>query len=329
MRIAVLAWLGVVLVGCGSSADCVAGRSEPCACADGRSGAQTCLPDGTFAACVCADVDSGVDVDAGGPIDSGSPDDAGVAMDSGTVVEDDGGPLPADGGPPPVDAGPIHGHAVVLGVWGGIPEDGSDQMIANAVWLSERGSTTLRVLDYIAHAPGLEDPASRAHVHSLIDTEAASRGRTTSYSTLTTDTGLAAALADTDVFYLYDQGSLDETAARTTATFWHDDLLDFLDAGGVVVVTALAPSCSGSCRAQFRLVEGAGLFTFGGTPASVGSAGGVPIEISAPSDPIAAGIASPFPTGTGNWACFPSSTGGTVVARVQSTLCPVARHLVR
>jgi hypothetical protein len=55
---ALRAWLFIFQVfafvsACGGSQTCVAGRSETCACTDGRNGAQTCGPNGTFEMCVC------------------------------------------------------------------------------------------------------------------------------------------------------------------------------------------------------------------------------------------------------------------------------------
>lgn len=40
--------------GCSGEKRCTEGASAPCACPDGRSGAQTCLATGAFAPCVCA-----------------------------------------------------------------------------------------------------------------------------------------------------------------------------------------------------------------------------------------------------------------------------------
>ena len=42
---------------------CIPGQAAPCACTDGRAGAQSCMEDGTFAACVCE-----------GPVPSGAAD---------------------------------------------------------------------------------------------------------------------------------------------------------------------------------------------------------------------------------------------------------------
>src|SRR4051812_38538874 len=41
------------------AAVCVAERTKACPCGDGRTGAQTCGPDGTFGACACFAMDAG------------------------------------------------------------------------------------------------------------------------------------------------------------------------------------------------------------------------------------------------------------------------------
>lgn len=49
-----LTLLAALDAGCTKKAlSCVPGQSAACVCVDGRSGAQTCNPDGTYAACVC------------------------------------------------------------------------------------------------------------------------------------------------------------------------------------------------------------------------------------------------------------------------------------
>lgn len=65
--------------GCESEESCVVGRAVPCACTDGRSGAQMCLPDLTYGPCVCTS--SGMD---GGGFDGGDFD-AGPLSDGGEV----------------------------------------------------------------------------------------------------------------------------------------------------------------------------------------------------------------------------------------------------
>lgn len=56
---------------------CVPGRSEACTCTNGQTGAQACLPDGTYGACECeSEADAGSVADAGrrlGPGDEGYP----------------------------------------------------------------------------------------------------------------------------------------------------------------------------------------------------------------------------------------------------------------
>ena len=71
-----------------STTGCVAGRQEPCACADGRHGAQTCSADQTFGSCVCEGSDARPAPDAAP--DGGNVPDARVF--DGKVPPTDGGP---------------------------------------------------------------------------------------------------------------------------------------------------------------------------------------------------------------------------------------------
>ncbi|TAK31992.1 MAG: hypothetical protein EPO40_03655 [Myxococcaceae bacterium] len=56
------------------SATCVAGRTKACPCADGRTGAQTCGPDGTFGACACFALDAGNAPDVSTAVDAPAAD---------------------------------------------------------------------------------------------------------------------------------------------------------------------------------------------------------------------------------------------------------------
>jgi hypothetical protein len=83
----------VLLLACGDDASpdagCVEGRSTPCLCADGSTGAMVCDSDGVFGSCSCPDAGAG---DAG----EAGVDDAGVDAD-----------LACDGVPPFPDP-PLH-----------------------------------------------------------------------------------------------------------------------------------------------------------------------------------------------------------------------------
>ena len=63
------------------SASCVAGRTKACPCADGRTGAQTCGPDGTFGLCACFALDAGGATDAAATTDAAPPSDLPPAED--------------------------------------------------------------------------------------------------------------------------------------------------------------------------------------------------------------------------------------------------------
>ena len=88
VRVPIVGIALLTLLGCASNNTCVFGASAPCACSDGRSGAQFCTAAGTFASCVCT---SGTDAgasDATMPADAGAEDrpvtDAG-ASDTGSI----------------------------------------------------------------------------------------------------------------------------------------------------------------------------------------------------------------------------------------------------
>jgi hypothetical protein len=80
------ALVALLLVGCSASSNpCTAGASAPCACSDGRSGAQVCGADGVFNACMCTVNGTGGGTSAGGGAAGNSA--GGVA---GGVVGDGG-----------------------------------------------------------------------------------------------------------------------------------------------------------------------------------------------------------------------------------------------
>lgn len=316
-RALALAAILTVSAGCSDAPSCVAGRVETCPCSGGASGIQTCQADGTFGSCVCDGVDGGTTdsgvADAG--IDAAVTEDAG-ASDSGASLDattDDASASDAA----VADGGVVHGHAVLIGHLGIVPADGQDDVIANAIFSSERAGE-LDVVSYTERA----DPSWMGHIEGLIDDQATARGRVVRRSTLATASGLGTALASADVLLVLHQLA-DESTMRTVAGFWHDALVGFLDAGGVVVVLSAATGGSGGY--EYLLLDGDRLFTL---PAREVNTASTSVEIVAPTDVVAAGVISPYPAGSQSILCFPSSSGGTLVARTQTALCPVVRHRV-
>jgi hypothetical protein len=308
---------------------CVAGRVEACPCIGGSTGIQTCLADGTFGACMCGDADGGP-VDAGDAVDAGDTPDSGEPIDAGETADGggrdagsvDGGS--ADAGPPPP------GHAVLMAFGGIFVDEAADGMIANSVLLSGR-SGPLRVLEYAEWEGG--GAGAYPHLTDVITAAAAGAGRPATFTPLVSAFGLSAALATTDVLLVPPQciASSDDTL-RAIGTGWQPDLLAFLDAGGVVLVLTCdsRPVGGGSSAPGGEWLLTGGLFT---TSSVAPRNGSVPYvhEVTAPSDPIARGVLSPFASYA---PCFQGSTGGTVVARRDATaldapLCPVVRHLER
>jgi hypothetical protein len=89
----------MLVIGCAPSAStCVAGMSVPCACSDGRAGAQTCRFS-AYGPCVCDGVDTGA-------IDAAGPGHDGGALDDASTEEMDAFSPGVDAFTPPVDAAP-------------------------------------------------------------------------------------------------------------------------------------------------------------------------------------------------------------------------------
>ena len=98
----------VQLVGCSGGNSCIVGMSSPCACPDGRMGAQVCNASGGYDACVCSGgMDGGGQPPDAGQSDAGTMRDAGVdagthdagmslmdsgRRDAGMIVRDAGAP---------------------------------------------------------------------------------------------------------------------------------------------------------------------------------------------------------------------------------------------
>jgi len=280
-------------------------------------GVQSCLSDGTFGVCTCGPVH-------GGAADAASVEDAAVVVDAATIV--DAGPSDTgafDAGP--TDSGvPVHGHAVVMGYDGTAANDSVDALITNAVFVSERSTTSpLRILEYTQYSsPGLE-----THYHSVLDGAASTRHRTITYTELASDSvpALSTSLASADVFLVRPQNIGSGGAFGTLGDVWHDTIVAFLDAGGVVVIMMNQNQGSESTHDEWKIASGTGLFMDASSP--YWDSYNVPSEIVAPTDPIAAGVLSPYASNT---LCLDMMSGGTLVARTSSPgFCTVVRHITR
>ncbi len=317
------------LAGCSSMpalSACVPGRVESCPCVGAASGTQACLPDGTFGACTCAGADAGVD--AALPTDATTTTDAATVSD-GAVVTDSGGTT-MDVGPTDtgigVDAAHIHGHAVVLGYDGFTANDSVDAMITNSVFLSERlGTAPLRVLEYTQFA--IDTGSTR--LHGLLDDAGTTRGRTLVYSDLASSSAstFASSIASADVLLVHAQymATLD---FPTVGASWHDTVIAFLDAGGVVVILMNLQQDSWARHDEWALASGTGLFNASG---SFNHDGSPQTEIATPTDPVAAGVLTPYAAPVIGLA---GMTGGVPVARTSVAVAvpaftPTVRHLTR
>ncbi len=344
MQRASLAVTFVLAVACGGSAPgatCVVGRSEPCACPDGRTGAQTCMPDGTFGVCSCLGSDGGrPGDDAGRPGDGGrDPVDGGRDTDGGRDPIDggrdtDGGRDPIDGGRAidggrgtdagrGIDAGrPLRtGHVVLLGGHMLQPFDAGRRMLVNAVALSG-ASGPIRILDYAQFTDTVGwDP--RPILRPEIDSGLASRGRSATYTVLESYTELTTRIRDADVLLVYAQWNGMESMMETIATFWRASLVEFVRTGGVIIVLDSTDNGSPSRGFAYEIVNGMGLLNVGSRTDQLTF--GTIVDVATATDPVAAGVimhATPNQV-----TCFPSASGATIVTFTRSMLCPTALHL--
>jgi hypothetical protein len=122
----------VALVGCTDDPEAcgVRGGSQACACSDGRSGAQLCLPEGVWGHCECTGpFEGGIAEDdaSATPPPGGGSGGSSTGGSGGANGEDDAGstPMPTTGGSdaPGIDAGAVGDAAVDAG--GGAGTGGS------------------------------------------------------------------------------------------------------------------------------------------------------------------------------------------------------------
>jgi hypothetical protein len=140
-----------------NAARCIPGQSAACACTDGATGAQICLDDGTFGACVCApasDARSAPPVEdpevpdaLGRPADAAVTPvaDARVAPEPDTAVSVPDAALVADAAAAPEpDADPLGGHVFIGGWRDGVSSDWSQLPGAQGAIGLEAGHTYCR-----------------------------------------------------------------------------------------------------------------------------------------------------------------------------------------
>ena len=315
--------LSLLVVACSvdpAPSTCVAGRSEACACSDGRSGSQTCMPDGTFGSCTC----TGGGEDAGRAMDAASPSDAAATEDASSSRADaaSADAASADTSVPDAALPTPSGHIVLIG--GHLLQSFPDgrRMLVNAVALSEAVGP-IRVLDYAEFTDtGGWDP--RPILRPEIDAGLAAVGRSATYRELPTFTDLSAHLPDADVLLIYAQWSGGGAQMNTIAAVWRPTLVEFLARGGVIVVLDSTTNLSTPRGMGYRLVHGPGLLTLE-SHSSLPT--GTIIEITTAADPVAAGVISH--TTPNDVTCFPGAAGGTIVTRTSTGLCPTAVHAVR
>jgi hypothetical protein len=217
--------------------------------------------------------------------------------------------------------GATAGHVVVIGhdFASVTPVDTVAQVLVNAVYLPTRGHVRVLAFD-----GGWVDPAARLDVRLVLDAAGAVTGRSYGATTVSTSDDFLAKLNpdQTDVALVYDQTTAPTGALGPLGFAWHDALLAFEQAGGVVIALD-----GGGNAETLSLLNNSGILSVS-AHASVTS---LNLSVTAPGDAIGIGVLSPYvsPFRSAGFTTseVPSATGFIVIAEPTSAM-PVVVHKV-
>jgi len=277
------------------------------------SGGATGNPDASGTGGVLTD--SGIDAQSngdgassGGNSSNGGSSSTGGSSGTGGTT---GGGTGSGGMGPDSSAPNGHGHIVLIG-HGFDNNDSTDQRILeNAVFLTER-SGTVRVLEYTEFNSG-----TSATVEPFLTSYAGSVGRAISFAALTDYRNLQTALPNADVLLIYDQPNDPYRGPQVSfiANTWSPDMEAFMAAGGVVVVL----DGGSSSTAAFAGGPSGFYLAAGSSPVTT------TLAVEDSTDPVAAGVTSPFTSTTG-FTKYPRASNGNIVVGTSDNLDPVVLH---
>lgn len=201
------------------------------------------------------------------------------------------------------------GHAVLIGHDYFASNADVDRLVGNAVFL--HSGAPVRVLAYTQYAD-TSGGGEVANTDMAINSVASATGRSWSRTTLTNYTSLATMLPSYDVLLVYEQENTTEAMLTTIGTSWRTALSSFVAGGGVVVVCDF----NGSSGGTWQIMNSGGLMTISSsTRVSTGAA----VTVTAPADPVAASVGSPYSATNGTLSFTTTETtvvttsGGPVV----------------
>ncbi len=197
----------------------------------------------------------------------------------------------------PISTSTGSGHAVMIGHDYFASNASADAIVGNAVLLAST-TGTINVLGYTQYAD-TSSTGEVANTNAAITARAGAMGRTVSFAApLTNYTLLSSRLPGNHVLLIYEMelgGS-----GTTIGAAWSATLTSFVNSGGVVIACAFLDQ-------SWQVMNSSGLLSI----SSASSAYSSTINVVGTTDPIAAGVASPY-TGPNGSSQFVTSEPGIV-----------------
>jgi hypothetical protein len=201
------------------------------------------------------------------------------------------------------------GHTVLIGHDYYVNEDTADRILGNAVLLADAGDT-IQIVAYTEYAD-LE-----GEYENMLDALEATVEVPFEVTELDDDGALD--LSSADVLMIPEQESGGEAELTAVGEAWNDQLLAFVEAGGVVI----AADYNGSSGGTWRTV--AGLFDV--APSSTNNVSDESLTIAEPSSPLTIGVdVSTYTAPNGSLSFNGEPSGTAVVTTGDGT--PVVLHI--
>lgn len=200
------------------------------------------------------------------------------------------------------EAGAAPGHVVFIGHDFFERSAAIDRVVANAVALSEV-SGTIEVLGFTELAD-LSTGGEVSNVNAAITALASTLGYTVNITSFALRGELASRIDAADVLVIYEQERGSTTEMTSIGTAWSPLLTDFIDRGGVIIVTDFSGDA-------WQILNASGVMPI----ASSRTAGSETVNVVAPSDLLATGLGASYPATNGSRVIsLPAGSEAVVVA---------------
>ncbi|MBN1773981.1 MAG: hypothetical protein JXB32_22165 [Deltaproteobacteria bacterium] len=227
------------------------------------------------------------------------------------------GATAGDAGPYELSLRHLWGHIVLIGHDFTTRSPSADRILANAVRLAN-DEDPIDILEYVQYADTAPDHEVEHARAAIREAFAPPSARTVLFDTLTDSADLSARIGSADVLLVHEQEARpDVTTLNDIGTAWGSTLTSFVERGGILVVLDAYGSESYRLVRSSSLLAGTGLDTIITT---------VQLRVAATSDPVGAGVPSPYdpPLATVSWS--PGVPGTAVVMTNDTRMRIVVFH---